>query len=321
MKSLKYVLFLLLIAIIGLSIYIAVQPNSFVVMVNRNINAPADVIYETIADTTTTDRSALWKESEHLKSTTSNPPGSIQKNFTSKNIGSSELSWHLKPNGDGTTQVSKTIAANELSFLYKAKSIFSSNSRQDLMDKMAEDLKQLDVEVVKSMMKYDISINGITEYGGGFYMYKTTSASSGNIPNMMARQFTDVMNFMHEHNIQESGMPFTIYNEMGDNGSVIMSNAIPVRDRVVVADDSNVLCGYIDKTRAVKATLKGDYKNLDEAWRNLKKYMKDNNLEPAEQHPFEIYLNDPGSIPNPANYLTELYIPIKEEVPTENPPL
>ena len=314
MKPFKYVLFLLLIAIIGVSVYIAVQPNSFMVMVNRNINAPADVIFETIADSTTTDRSAFWKESEKLEKSASNPSTSIHQVYSSKNIGTSELSWNLKPNGDGTTQVSKSISADKLSFLYKAKSIFSSKSRQDLMDEMAEDLKQLDIEVVKSMMKYDIKINGKTEYGGGFYMYKTTSASSGNITNMMARQFTDIMNFMHEHNIKESGMPFTIYNEMGDNGDVIMSNAIPVRDRVIVADDSNVLCGYIEKTRAVKATLVGDYKNLDEAWRNLKKYIRENNLEPSEQHPFEIYLNDPGSIPNPANYLTEIYIPIKDEV-------
>ena len=50
MKSFKYILFLLLIAVIGLAMYIAVQPNSFVLMVNRNIKASADVIYETIAD-------------------------------------------------------------------------------------------------------------------------------------------------------------------------------------------------------------------------------------------------------------------------------
>lgn len=317
MKSFKYILFLLLIAVIGLAMYIAVQPNSFVLMVNRNIKASADVIYETIADNSVKDRSSFWKETEQLKDTLSTPSTLIQQTYTSKNIGDSELSWKLKPNGDGTTEVSQSISANNLSFIYKAKSIFSSNSREHLIAQMTNDLKDLDTEVLKSIATYKITTNGITEYGGGFYMYKTTSAASGNINNMMARQFADVMNFMHENKIMSNGMPFTIYNEMNDNGDVIMSNAIPVRDKVIVADDSNILCGYIEKTRAVKVTLQGNYTNLTEAWKIARKYLKDNNLEASEQHPFEIYLNDPGSIPNPAHYLTEIYIPIKEDVVAE----
>lgn len=317
MKSFKYILFLLLIAVIGLAMYIAVQPNSFVLMVNRNIKASADVIYETIADNSVKDRSAFWKETEQLKDTLSTPSTLIQQTYTSKNIGDSELSWKLKPNGDGTTEVSQSITANDLSFIYKAKSIFSGHSREHLITQMTNDLKDLDTEVLKSIATYKITTNGITEYGGGFFMYKTTSAASGNISNMMARQFADVMNFMHENKIMSNGMPFTIYNEMNDNGDVIMSNAIPVRDKVIVADDSNILCGYIEKTRAVKVTLQGNYTNLTEAWKTARKYLKDNNLEASEQHPFEIYLNDPGSIANPAHYLTEIYIPIKEDVVAE----
>ncbi len=86
---------------------------------------------------------------------------------------------------------------------------------------------------------------------------------------------------------------------------------------MIVAEESNILNGYIEKTRAVKVTLKGDYTNLDEAWKAAMTYLKDNNLEQSDQHPFEIYLNDPGDTPNPANYLTEIYIPIKENVVTE----
>ncbi len=318
MKFIKYILFLLLIAIIGLSIYIAVQPNSYVLTTNRNIKAPAAVIFETIADTATTDHSAFWKKTEQLKSASNEAPKFIQQNYTSKDIGNSELSWKLRPNGDGTTEVSRTISAYDLSFIYKAKSIFSGSSRDELMKQMSDDLKQLEDEVVESMKVYSIKVDGLTEYGGGFYMYKTTSASASNISNMMARQYAEIMNFMQDHNVPMAGMPFTIYNEMDDNGNVIMSNAIPVRDKVIVADDSNVLCGYIEKTRALKATLKGDYTNLGEAWKVAMKYLKDNNLEQSEQHPFEIYLNDPGSTPNPADYLTEIYIPIKEQTPTEN---
>lgn len=50
MKSLKYILFLLLILVIGFSIYVAVQPNSFEVTRSRTIKAPAAVIYDNVID-------------------------------------------------------------------------------------------------------------------------------------------------------------------------------------------------------------------------------------------------------------------------------
>jgi effector-binding domain-containing protein len=314
MKFLKYILFLLLIAIIGLSIYIAVQPNSFISATTRTIKAPAAVIFEAIIDSTATDRTAFWKESETLKSSSYTEPLSIQKTFTSSAIPNSVVSWKLQPNGDGTTAVTETVEAKNISFMFKAKSIFSGAKTEELETQLTDDLKQLETDVIKSMSIYSVNVDGITEYGGGFYMYKTTSASANNITNMMAKQYAEIMNFMQDHNVQESGMPFTIYNEMNDNGDVIMSNAIPVRDRVIVVEDGNILCGYIEKTRVIKATLKGDYKNLGEGWKAAMKFIKDNNLERSEQHPFEIYVTDPGSTPNPANYITEIYIPIKEAV-------
>ncbi|MGJ8592817.1 MAG: GyrI-like domain-containing protein [Aquaticitalea sp.] len=314
MKFFKYVLFLLLIAIIGLSIYIAVQPNSFTKSAQTTINAPAEVIYATLLDSSTTDRSAFWKENEVLQSTSMTEPFIIQKYFSSSDLPNSELSWKLTPKEDGTTEVIKTIDAKKMSFLFKAKNVFSSKSVDGIDEQLNADLKLLKSDVLKSMEVYSIKVDGITEYGGGFYMYKTTSASASNISNMMGKQYGEIMNFMHDHNVQAAGMPFTIYNEMNDNGSVIMSNAIPVRDKVIVAEDSNILNGYIEKTRAVKTILKGDYTNLGEGWKAAMKYLKDNKLEQSEQHPFEIYVTDPGNTPNPANYITEIYIPIKETV-------
>lgn len=321
MKYLKYLLFLLLIAVIGGSIYIAVQPNSFLVIAKRSIKAPASVIYETILDTSSTDRSSFWKERALIKSTSTNAPNSIQQTYTSQDIGNSELTWKMTPNGDGSTEVSKSISAKKLSFFYKAKSIFSSGTNDDLITQITNDLEQLDNDILESMAKYEITNNGITEHGGGFYMYKTTSSTASNISNMMAQQFLEILNFMQDNSIRMVGMPFTIYNEMNADGNVIMSNAIPVANQITVAEESTILCGYMDRTRVLKTTLKGNYTYLDEAWKKAMQYLKDNNLEPSDLKPFEIYTNDPGDVPNPANWITELYIPLKPVESVENVPL
>ena len=65
------------------------------------------------------------------------------------------------------------------------------------------------------------------------------------------------------------------------------------------------------KTEALKTTLKGNYTNLSEAWTEAYKYISENNLEQSDLKPFEIYQNDPGEFPNPADWITEIYIPIK----------
>lgn len=313
MKFLKYILFLLLIAIIGLSIYIAVQPNSFEVVENRSIKAPASVIFETIRDTSSTDRSSFWKKNELLQASSYVEPVSIQQSYTSNDIPNSELGWQLKANGNGTTQVTRTLAAKNLSFLYKAKTVFSGGTESDIKEKFEGELKQLEDDVLKSMSVYSIKVDGITEYGGGFYMYKTTSSTASNISNMTAKQNAELLNFMQANSIETTGDPFTIYNTMNDDGSVIMSNALPVQNKIIVADDSNILCGYMDRTRVLKTTLKGDYTNLKEAWTTAKQYAKDTDLEASEMPVFEIFTKDSSTSENPANWVTELYIPLKPE--------
>ena len=96
-----------------------------------------------------------------------------------------------------------------------------------------------------------------------------------------------------------------------ENG-IIMSQAIPVQNKVTVTGDSNVLCGYIPKTKVLKTTLKGNYTNLTKAWEVTMKHLAENNMEQSDILPFEIYQTDPGKVPNPADWVTEIYIPIKE---------
>ncbi|HNQ27120.1 MAG TPA: GyrI-like domain-containing protein [Aquaticitalea sp.] len=311
MRYFKYILFLLLIAIIGTSIYIAVQPNDFKVSSERNIKAPASVVYEILSDTIANDRSAFWKSGNLMKNSAQDPPISIEQTFTGKDIQNSVLAWNVAPNGDGTTKVTRTLAVDKLSFLFKAKAIFGQDLEKTLNHQFEEDLKTLENDVIENMSAYSINIEGITEYGGGFYMYKTTSSTASNINNTSARQFAEIFNFMHDHNIDRVGHPFNIYHQIEASGNVIMSNAVPVQNKVTVAAESNILCGFMDRTPVAKATLKGNYSNLKEAWNSIQKYVTDNGYERSDVDPFEIFTNDPGNVPNPARWTTDIYIPIK----------
>lgn len=321
MKALKYILFLLLIAIIGISIYVAVQPNSFEITRSKTIKAQSAVIFDIVTDTSTIDLSSFWKETETLNTISKSPNDSITLAFSSKSIPKSKLIWYFNPDGAGSTEVVRKLVADKLSFMTKAKAVLFKGKKKEMADQLERSLELLDANVIESLEFYDIQVDGITEHGGGFYMYKTTSSTASNISNMMAQQYAEILNFMQDNSISVTGMPFTIYNEMNRNGSVIMSNAIPVQNQVIVTDDSNILCGYMDRTRVLKTTLKGNYTNLEAAWNTAFQHLKDNGLEQSEDKPFEIYTNDPSDVPNPANWITELYIPLKTPEPISPEPL
>src|SRR5690606_27920544 len=100
MKALKYILFLILILIIGFTIYIAVQPNSFEVKRSRTIHAPAEVIYNNVIDFNNWEAWSSWVEKD--------PETVITVGEQTKGIGGS-YSWVDK---DGKGKM-KTLATTE----------------------------------------------------------------------------------------------------------------------------------------------------------------------------------------------------------------
>lgn len=341
MKALKYIIFLLLIAIIGLAIYTAVQPNNFEVTRSRTINAHPSIIYDNVIDFRNWESWSAWIEKEpetevtypeltkgvggsyswvdshgpgNMKTLATEPYSSIDQELQFDDYDPSKVNWSFESTDNGKTKVTWTMKSDNIPFMFKFGSVFSGGFDNMIGPDFERGLEKMDSLVVESTKKYNIKINGVTEYGGGFYLYKTTNAKDSNISQKMGEQFGSLMGYVIENGIQMAGMPLTVYNEMNaENGTVIMSNGLPVNQKIEVAKDSDVSCGFIPKMKVLKTTLTGNYTNLGDAWETALKYIAENKLEQSEEKPFEIYTNDPGQFPNPADWKTEIYIPIKSD--------
>ncbi|WP_299362640.1 GyrI-like domain-containing protein [Winogradskyella sp.] len=337
MKALRYILLLLLVLIIGFSIYIAVQPNSFKVERSRTMKAPNAVVYNNIIDFKNWAAWSSWVEADPemkitlpektkgvggsyswvdengigtMKTVATTPSTSITQEMQIGDFPSSDIAWSLKPNEDGTTEVTWTITGKDLPFGFKAFATIMGGMDKQIGPHYERSLEKLDSLLVADMQRYNVEIKGITEYGGGFYLYKTTNANSSNISAKMGENFGAIMQFMGQHGLKQSGMPLTVYNEMAE--TVIMSNGIPVNERVEIPTDSDVSIGFMPKMKALKTTLTGNYTNLPKAWEATMKHLAEQGLEQSDIKPFEIYTTDPGNYPNPADWKTEIYIPLKE---------
>lgn len=340
MKFLKYILFLLLILIIGLAIYIAVQPSDFEVTRTRTVNAPVAVVYKNVSDFKNWEAWSPWKEKQpesvitlgektdgiggtyawtdkdgsgSMKTLDADLNKSINQEMQFGDYHPSKINWSFESTSEGKTNVTWQMLGEKTPFVFKGFAALSGGFDKMIGPDFERGLEKLDSIVVKSMEAYETKIDGVTEYGGGFFMYKTTSANGANISQLMGKQYGEIMGYMAQNNIVQNGMPFTIYNEMNpDTGNIIMSNAIPILNKVNVTRGSEVLCGYIPKTKALKTTLKGNYNNLPKAWEAAMTHLAENDLTQSNLKPFEIYTNDPGLVPNPADWVTEIYIPIIE---------
>lgn len=339
MKTAKVIIIILLIFIIGSCGYIAVQPNSYDIQRSKVIKAPAELLFNQINDFKNWESWSPWVEKEPdlqitypeqtsgiggsyswvgkdgpgtMKTLAVSEYDSISQEMQFGSFPPSNVYWKFDKADEGT-KVTWGMKADQVPFLLKFFAVISGGMDKMIGPDYERGLEKLDSLVIKSMGKFEVSINGVKEYGGGFYLYKTTNATNDNISATMAQQYGSIGMFMAKNNIAMNGMPLTVYQDMNmDDGTVIMSNGIPVSEKINIIDDSGVLCGYIPKTKVLKTTLKGNYTNLSRAWAESMNYLAENNLEQSDVKPFEIYTNDPGDFPNPADWVTEIYIPIKK---------
>ena len=176
MKALKYIFLLLLILIIGVAIYIGVQPNSFEVNRSRLIKAPAAVIYDQVIDFKTWEDWSSWVEADPdmiitLPETSEGVGGSYQWEdkdgvgtmttlYATENesitqemqfgeFPASEINWKFIPEEGGTT-VDWTISGQDLPFTFKLFSTLMGGMESQIAPHFERGLEKLDLIILET---------------------------------------------------------------------------------------------------------------------------------------------------------------------------
>tara|TARA_R110002020_G_scaffold293535_5_gene509094 strand:+ start:14633 stop:15676 length:1044 start_codon:yes stop_codon:yes gene_type:complete len=344
MKILKYLFFLLLIVFIAGAIYFATKDGHYEVEESLVIEAPVEVVFKKVNDYRTWEDWGPWKQED---------PTMVFNYPENTSGEGANYSWNGKDSDGSmlTTEViENSIINQEITFDTPAgerkatvywiftpvengtkvtwglrgehtitdKAYFTLTGYdfdQEMHTMYQSGLEGLSASVKRDMEVYSIKVDGITQYSGGFYMYTTAATTREAITSKIEQLLKKVQLYMEGNEITIVGKPMTIYNEWDEaNGNAIISCGFPTTTRIIVPNDSEVLSGFIPAQTVLKTTLKGNYSNLYEAWGQTEDYLSDNNYEASETSPqFEIYITDPKMQPNPANWVTELYQPIKTE--------
>ncbi|OMP30365.1 GyrI-like domain-containing protein [Mangrovimonas sp. DI 80] len=348
MKFFKYFLFLVLIACIALAIYIAVQPNSYEVKRELTIEAPVSVAYENVVDLKNWEAWSPWVEKDpntditlgentlgvggsyswtdshgkgSMKTKEVEDNTSIDQELRFDNYEPSNIHWKFEALEPNKTKVTWTMSADKLPFMYKAYALANGGFDNMVGPDFERGLVKLDSVLQESMKIYNIKVNGVTQHSGGFYLYNTTSCKISEVKAKMQEMLPKVIQYASANNISIAGAPYINYIKWDEaNNATIFSCCVPTTAQVITADGSDILTGYMDAFRAVETTLTGNYDNLKEAWDIALKYVPEHGYEFQENGPMlETYLTDPIQTPNPAEWVTKIYIAIKNDSSNTTP--
>lgn len=340
MKALKYFFLLIAVLFIGGTIFFSLKDGSYSITEKRFMKAPPSVIYNQLSDFKNWNNWNPWSQDPTVFSSLGDITTGIDGNYTfTDEYGNGSMTFTtVKPNeelvmemnyntslADSTSEVTMTLEPKEngtqviwnisgkdglknkvLNF------IFGLDLEEEIRPMYKSGLENIEEQVLKDMSAYSISEPSAVDYGGGFILYKSKSASMTNFSSDMNVLMQDLLKYLKDNNLTMYGSPMSIYEKFDySNNSVIFSAAVPVRDRIIPQQESGVLCTYIEPTKAVKVSLQGKYDHLEEAWTVAQTYLAKQGYIAAVQAPFEVYKTDPALTPNPADLITDIYLPIQ----------
>ena len=136
------------------------------------------------------------------------------------------------------------------------------------------------------------------------------------IATTIAEVLPRVFGYAQQHGMALTGVPFTRYVEAGPGLMTIepgMRVAVPegVAQRPdPAADSEEVRAEMLPGGPAALTTHIGPYDRLPDAYAALEEWIKAQGLTPAGA-PWESYITDPGEYPDPKDWKTEVYWPVR----------
>jgi effector-binding domain-containing protein len=343
LRKIKYTfLFIIVGALVFVGYFMSLN-NSYSVTRERLIKAPANLVYLQIADLKNWDKWSQFKEKdstmqfEFQESTNkegdffrfTDMNGIRQKltNLTlaadslivqslSSNEQMQEFKWQIIPQENGV--LLRWTSEGELPFMQR---IYSKQMNDMIGPQLTRGLELLDKSVLADMQKHETTIDKITELSSTYYLYKSASCKFDNLGKKMDELLPIVLMYVINNHIEMNGKPFTIYNKRDvDNNSVIFSSCMPTKEKITVKDD--ILTGQTPGGKYLKIIFQGDYKYLAEAWHKANDFVATNDslIVDATRSSFEVYSKGHTKSLNPADWITELYIPVIEIINKENLP-
>lgn len=336
MRILKYLFLLILLAFVGVTVYIATQRGDFKVKQTAVIHSPRNIVYDYVNDYKNWETFGSWmtkengitftypaktmgagaqfswdngSDSGNLKTYYSKENDSIRQmgNF---NGTKATLYWKLKDTVGGT--IVTIEARGKMDLMTKISTFFSGGFNGMVNDAFEKSLRNLDKTLAYEMKTYSIKVNGIVQRNSGFCLKQTVTCRIKSLPKNIKIVMPKMLHFFKKNNLSMSGKPFILYERYDRaNDIVTFSVCAPTSEQIFITSGSEITSGEIVPFTCLKTTLTGDYSHLKEAWTKAENYIRDNGYTPNFAGKYsEVYIKTIDDVKQPSKWITEIHIPV-----------
>ena len=170
-----------------------------------------------------------------------------------------------------------------------------------------ENLNEL-TKNMKPSLKYTTGEITLKDVKSMYAMTIRSKCTMYEIGEEMGKSFGKIMEFITVNGAQMTGSPFAIWHDW-ESEVMEFDNAIPIDKNIKGTQEILPIKTYQGKVAHVIHT--GDYMTTNYSWAALETYIKENNLK-TNGAPYEVYITDPQSEPDPSKWITELYWPVSQ---------
>lgn len=335
MRILKYIFLLIILAFVGITVYVSTQKGDFEITRSGIIKTQRSTVFDYVNDFKNWETFGAWMQKDDIKFNygaktigsgakcswvNDSDSGNIRTVFTKENDSIAQkvnfnqtqasISWTFKDTVGGTKVT--VYSKGKMDLMTKISSFFKGGITSILADTFEKSLRNLDKTLNYEMKNYSIKVNGIVQRQSGFCLKQTFTCHiksvSKNIQIIMPR----MVHFFNKNNISMAGKPFVMYERYDTANDIArISVCIPVAEQIHISPESDVQSGEIIAFTCLKTTLTGDYSHTKEAWAKAQKYIADNGFKQNLAGSYsEVYVKTIDDVKQPSKWITEIYIPV-----------
>lgn len=336
MRILKYLFLLILLALIGVSVYVATQRGDYDVSRSQFIKAPRTVVYQFLSDLSNWEDWPQWENGTRIQLgetttgvgsqltwTSGENSGELKTLFLKENdslahefntAGIPGLgSWKLKDSAGGTVVTWRV--KGKLAFSPKVSATLRGGPNHVMGNLFSGSLSKLEKALVYESNTYNIKIDGQFIKPGAIYVGQTIVSTFENQHKNIRVMSRKLDYFFSKNKIAPAGKPFVRYHYFDEKlKRTKFTVCYPVKDTILTSPGSDISFGSFGEYRAVRTTLTGDYTHLKEAWDKTFAYIEEKGFRYSDAGQYlEVFKVSRADEKRPSKWVTEIYVPIQYE--------
>lgn len=342
MRILKYVFLLLILACIGLLVYVATQKGNFSTERTGIVKSGRSTVFSYVSDFRNWEQFISWLKQTspdysqiasgkdaRLSWSGADGDGNIrtlqfhendsliqEMDFNGEKI---LMKWIFRDTLGGTSV--RWEATGKVNFSFKVKAFMQGGISDVVSTAQEQSLANLNRVLQHETTSASVGAASVVQRPVLRYFGRTIISTHENMERNRQILLSKMNLLFEKNNIPREGPAFVIYHYADKNRNrVKFTVGIPVREPAYSSPGSEIQYGEIPAHTAIHLRLKGDHSHREKAWSRAKEYASEHGLAPLPDL-FVVEFLDKSALETkrPSEWITQLYFPIVGTViPPEN---